>query len=60
MSTWAKIAGWMQFAIVTFSQVAQQFGTSGAPHGAFNWIGLGASLLTAIAVHGAASTDGTK
>ena len=59
-STWAKVAGWAQFAVVTFGQVAQQFGTSGTPHGAWNWVAFAASLGTAVAVHGAANTDGAK
>lgn len=60
MSFWAKLAGWMQFGVQLFSQVAPMLTGPGSPHGAFNWISLGASLLTAVAVHGAASTDGVK
>lgn len=55
-STWAKIAGWAQFALQSLGQVAQ----GGAPHGALSWIGLIGSLVTAVAIHGASSTDGGK
>lgn len=59
-STWAKLFGWGQFALQTLTQAGAAFSSQGLPHGAFNWIGFGASLLTAVAVHGASNTDGTK
>lgn len=58
-SAWAKIFGWMSFGVALFGQFSQMMMTA-QPHGAFGWIGAGASLLTAIAIHGASSTDGQK
>lgn len=55
-STWAKIAGWLQFGL----QTAGQATTGGLPHGVFGWVGWLASLATAVAVHGAASTSGAE
>jgi hypothetical protein len=52
----AKILGWGQFGLSVLGQVA----TSGAPHGAFGWLGLAGSLLTAVALHASSNTDGTK
>lgn len=52
----AKIFGWVQFGLQAVGQVA----TAGMPHGVFSWIALLGSLATAVAVHGAAKTDGTN
>lgn len=53
---WAKIGGWAQFALQLLGQVS----SGQMPHGAMGWIGLAGSLLAAVGIHGAASTDGTK
>jgi hypothetical protein len=53
----AKILGWAQFGI---SAVAQGTQASGLPHGAFGWLTLLGSLATAVALHHASSTDGSK
>jgi hypothetical protein len=60
MSFFAKMAGWGQFAVGLFNQVLPLVTGPNQPHGAFSWTNFGISLLTAIAVHGAASTDGVK
>jgi hypothetical protein len=51
-----KIMGWAQFALQFFSGI----GTQGLPHGFVGWSTLVGSLLTAIGVHAATKTDGTK
>ena len=53
----AKVLGWVQFGI---SAVAQGTQAGGLPHGAFSWLTLFGSLATAIALHHASSTDGSK
>jgi len=55
-STVAKVAGWLQFAGQFFSQVA----SSGLPHNAVGWAGLAGSLLLAVGMHAAGTTDGSK
>ena len=53
----AKIAGWGQFGLNLVGQMQQ---APSAPHGALQWITLAGSLVTAVAVHAASSTDGSK
>lgn len=60
MHIFAKIFGWGQFALNLATQIFPLVTGPNQPHGAFSWISFGASLATAIAVHGAASTDGVK
>ena len=55
-SVWAKIAGWLQFAL----QAGNQVTTAGSPHGWAAWLTTLASLAAAVGIHAAASTDGTK
>lgn len=56
-SLFAKIFGWAQFGLQTVGQVA----TSGSvPHGWVGWLTTLASLATAVAVHGASNTGGSK
>lgn len=57
MHIFAKIAGWSQFAL----QLLGAFGSqAGQVHGWQGWLALIGSGVTAVAVHGAASTDGVK
>lgn len=51
---YAKVFGWAQFIAQFVGQI------SIAPHGWIGWLGTAASLATAVAVHAASSTDGTK
>lgn len=50
---WAKIFGWVQFIASVIANVV-------IPTHPIGWIGEVASLATAVAVHAASSTDGTK
>jgi hypothetical protein len=50
-----KILGWGQFALAGVSSIQQA-----APHTVTSWLTLAGSLLTAVALHGASSTDGVK
>lgn len=52
----AKIFGWGQFGLNTVGTLIG----NGLPHGAFGWLGILTSLLTAVGVHAASTTDGTK
>lgn len=52
----AKIFGWAQFGIQTAGQVLG----AGIPTTVMGWVALIGSLLTAVGVHTAASTDGAK
>jgi hypothetical protein len=51
---WAKIAGWLQFAVVTLGQVQ----ASGTPHGWAGWLTEIASLAAAVGIHAASNTGG--
>lgn len=55
MSTFAKVFGWIQFAV---SAGAQIFASQGTPHTWQSWLTMIASGAAAVAIHGAASTDG--
>lgn len=55
-STVAKIFGWFQFGMQAVAQVAQ----NGAPHGWGAWVVMIGSLATAVGLHAAAGTDGSK
>jgi len=57
---WAKIFGWSQFALQLLPTISNTFATAGTPHGAINWIGFIGSLGSAIAIHAASNTDGSK
>jgi hypothetical protein len=50
-----KVFGWAQFALTGTQQLAGNL-----PHGWVGWLTTAGSLLTAIAIHGASSTDGAK
>lgn len=52
----AKLGGWLQFAVTTVGQVS----ASGAPHGWAGWLTEIASLAAAVGIHAASNTDGTK
>jgi hypothetical protein len=52
----AKIFGWAQFLVPVLSQAA----TGGSPHGFAGWATLVGSLLGAVGIHAASSTEGTK
>lgn len=52
----AKIFGWAQFGLTTVSQVL----STGVPHNAQGWVGMLGSLLMAVGIHAAGSTDGAK
>lgn len=51
-----KIFGWGQFVLQTVAQVI----ANGIPTGPLGWIGLIGSLATAVGIHAAAKTDGSK
>jgi hypothetical protein len=56
MTHWiAKIGGWAQFALQLGAQVAQN-----TPHGWQSWLTMAGSLLAAVGIHAASSTDGAK
>jgi hypothetical protein len=55
-ATVAKSFGWLQFAVQTLATVL----ANGVPHTLAAWSGLVVSIVTAIGVHAAASTDGAK
>lgn len=57
-STWAKVFGWVNFALQYIGQASQ--GGGFAPHGWAGWLGLLGSGAVAVAVHAASGTDGTK
>lgn len=52
----AKIFGWAQFGLQVFGQVA----TGPLPHGWAGWTAFFGSLASAVAIHHASSTDGSK
>jgi hypothetical protein len=54
-STVAKVSGWMQFA----AQLASQMASTGLPHNTVGWVSLVGSLIVAIGMHAAGSTNGT-
>lgn len=59
MKHWlAKIAGWGQFGLNLAGQLSQPGAPT--PHGALQWTQLVGSLVTAVAVHAASSTDGQQ
>lgn len=52
----AKIFGWLQFILNLAGNVL----AGGLPHTAVGVVGLAGSLLTAVGVHAASNTDGSK
>ena len=59
IATFARIFGWLQLVLVAAGQVFAK-GTVPTPHTWQDWFHLIASLLTALAVHHAAGTEGTR
>ena len=55
-SLFAKLLGWGQFVVVT----AEQVSSGHFPQNKGEWFHFLTSLLLALAVHGAASTEGLK
>lgn len=51
-----KVMGWGQFGLQCFQQLA----TTGVPHTTLGWLTTIGSLVMAVGMHAAASTDGTK
>jgi hypothetical protein len=56
-SNWAKLAGWGQLFITAVAAAIQ---AKGIPATGAQWGAILASAAVAVAVHHAASTDGTK
>ena len=54
---WAKFLAWGQLAIVALDQSIAAHGVPSKPS---QWLAILGSAVLALAIHGAASTDGTK
>lgn len=52
----AKVLGWGQFGLA----IVEQASNGHFPQNKAEWLALGYKLVLALAVHSAASTDGTK